>query len=750
MDIVTSQLIASPTLQDLLVDKTGMALSNGQVYFYVDGTQILKNWYYQTGTEPGMYNWIPGPNPMTLSAAGTFVDVSGNDVIPFWYPYDETDNTVAQSYYIEVYNQFGTLEFTRSNFPFVGNIQNNVVETLDQYVINNRFWRNVKSANVTNITTSATSGEWTTEYSNSGNTVYYQKLCPSQHDGFSMPDFNYIKNVNGASETITFEKFPLQQNQILENDITPEWYIQHNCTSVQTGETLKVYQFPISLHINTLASQEAFFTIQAQWVSGVKSISFAIYQYLGTEVDSPMPLGFYTISALEPSWHKYTAPFSFPAASNSTGPLTLSAANNDALYLQIQMPTSAVFEINFCLPTIYLGPTAATNSFQTYDQIDSVISNARTGDVRTSLNSFFPFGWVPMSNGTICNNGSITPPNSGNGIAYQGPDAFPLFNLIWNSFKAYDNAGANYIAQMYDAAGNPASYGATAYADWKNLKQLSLTQSLGSVILGTVPMPALPKTYKQTFTATPLSNTFTVSSGLDGFLLINSPLQVCFGMVVTFSGGSLPSGITASTPYYAVPSEVADSFYVATSLLNAQSFTCVAYAAGSGSITSSSLLLSTTDPVILYSGTPIIFSNASGALPTGIDKTHVFYAVPCSSTTFCVGTEFNNVITGNLISYIDSGSGTNTVIISLAGSYVGEYEHTQIVAELANHTHLATSSFTYSFANTTINTPSYFYKSQNPAGSTSQNVDTTITAQGGNIPSNVIQPSTYYNIFIKL
>ncbi len=96
MSIVTSQLVSSAILQLPFVNKVGEPLTNGVVTFYKSDMVTLKNIYYQA--TPG--NYIAAPNPMTLSGAGTPVDVNGNDIILFYYPYSETDSNVFEPYFI--------------------------------------------------------------------------------------------------------------------------------------------------------------------------------------------------------------------------------------------------------------------------------------------------------------------------------------------------------------------------------------------------------------------------------------------------------------------------------------------------------------------------------------------------------------------------------------------------------------------------------------------------------------------------
>ena len=44
MTVIDSQLISSPTLQDELVNKLGVALSSGVITFYKTDKVTLKNW----------------------------------------------------------------------------------------------------------------------------------------------------------------------------------------------------------------------------------------------------------------------------------------------------------------------------------------------------------------------------------------------------------------------------------------------------------------------------------------------------------------------------------------------------------------------------------------------------------------------------------------------------------------------------------------------------------------------------------
>ena len=680
MAIVVSKLVSAAMLQDFIIGKDALPLAAGIITMYRDSDQTtLKNWYYQTGVS-GAYQYNALPNPMVLSAAGTMQDVNGNDIIPFYYPWSESDSTVAEPYFVTVYNSQGQLQFTRSNFPFEPAGVTPVVAsipTFENYVINGRFWRNIGSTNESGTGTLPNS--WTTQYSNSG-TVYYQTLAPDNHDGFSMPDFNYVKNVNGsANETITFNTFTASQTLQIVNDIQPEFYINHDCISDSSGASLKAYQFPISLHLATLADQPFTFTMQIQALSLTPNsvIEIYLYAFCGTGASSPVPylMGSIplTTAGSGTAWTKATVTNTFPT---NLG-LILSATGDDAFYLQINMPNgaTAACNINFCLPSLYLSAATdvPTNSFSTYDQIDTIVSDPRTGDVRTSVNSFYPFGWVPMNNGLI----ALTNPSNNQQYARANVDTWPLFNLLWSIGKTYDSGStSNPLFQMYtNTAGTLAlaDYGISAYSDFalaSPAKALQLPVSMGQVFLGTVPIGALiPATpsfvgYKSTVTA-------SSSSGLLWTTSASNLLRLFKGNTVTFSS--------------------------TTTLVN-------------------------------------VVTNA------------VYYIVPQSSTTFKLTTTFADAISASptFVAYTGAETGTVTAYLQQMGSDEGEYAHTQLVSELAQHTHnpLLGSSF---WMNGTT---------QNSAGSNSfaiQNASTTggVTNYVGS-PFNVTQPGTFFNIYIKL
>lgn len=106
------------SIEDVLLDKdTGAPLAGGIVTFYEDNQRtILKPVYQITGTSPN-YMYTQLPNPMTLSAIGTFEDSLDNPTVPYFFPFDGADD--PDYYYLTVYSAGGVFQFDRQAVPYI-------------------------------------------------------------------------------------------------------------------------------------------------------------------------------------------------------------------------------------------------------------------------------------------------------------------------------------------------------------------------------------------------------------------------------------------------------------------------------------------------------------------------------------------------------------------------------------------------------------------------------------------------------
>src|SRR5947208_2792433 len=121
MSVNPSLLVIAPSLEMYFVDKTtGFPLAHGLVYFYSQTNQsVLKNIYDENGNAL--------PNPSVLSSVGTFQDGGNNNILPYYYLFDNNGN--PEKYFIKVYSSLdgitpATLQFTRDNWPPPAEINN--------------------------------------------------------------------------------------------------------------------------------------------------------------------------------------------------------------------------------------------------------------------------------------------------------------------------------------------------------------------------------------------------------------------------------------------------------------------------------------------------------------------------------------------------------------------------------------------------------------------------------------------------
>lgn len=652
MSINETLLVAAPVLQDYFVDKSsGDPLNGGLIYCFVDNDRTTyKNWYYQTGT-PGNYSYSPLDNPLTLSAVGTIQNPSGSDVIPYFYPYDETNNVTKQAYYIIVKDSDGTTQFTRADFPFIPeeSTPTEGISTNKNYIVNNVFWRNGGTGSPSTITASGSALGSSFTY-NVGATLnaYSLLVAPSQHDGYptNLSDIRYITDQTDGTQVITFTAFVgNEDDQVLDDDVTPEFYMNFHCSSAGTA-TIKAISIPLSLHIASLSAANGTFTIQAVNESGAANneIVISVVQYLGTGSATASSSDDLVTLTLSNTWTKYEVNVPLPTADN----ITTSGTGDDALFMYIYYPVGvADVNISIAVPSFYLADEAPTNNFQTYDEVNSIISTPRTGDIRMSLNSYNPYGWVGCNDGTI---GS----GSSNATTRANIDTFPLYSLIWNS------VGVTY-APIYTSAGANSTYGSSAAADFTANKQLALTKFLGKVLAGIAPN-------------IPASETVTFTNATD----------VC---------------------------NVADAMKYPT-------------------------------------GTPIVFTNSGGAVPAELTAGIIYYSISVAATTIKMAASIANALAGTAIDITDDGTGTTTLYA--VANYIdathinklaypkGEVTHTLISSELPD-------PITEHAGNIAggIGVQSAIENSSTPGSGV-------IANDGGNQPHNIMQPTVFTNVFLKL
>ncbi len=363
-------------------------------------------------------------------------------------------------------------------------------------------------------------------YSNIGNLPLVQPgsvptfvtLAPSNHEGFAgtainpameappSPDIIFAKGDTTATDSISFVKFP-PGSALFGDTPTPEFYVNYTC-SIQGSESFKVFQFPIVRGLQNLNNIAVSVQMWNQFISNSSNVSLRFRQFCGNGNNNPSDDVITPIGSLNFSGSSWTLSQFTDITIPSIAGLKLGNCGNDALFMQIVIPSGEQFNFNFILLAMYLGAMTSLVDFHTLDFVDGVVNSPRTGDTRTSLNAFQPYGWVPMNDGTIGN-------ASSNATTRRNVDTFPLFDLIWTNFQSINN---QFLAPMLTNLGVPADYGTSSWIDFSKNNQITLTRNLGRVMEGTLPVQTI-----LAFTS-PTINALTVSSTAN--LIFAAPITI--------------------------------------------------------------------------------------------------------------------------------------------------------------------------------------------------------------------------------
>ena len=439
--------LLAPIPKWIVINDVGTVAGGAKMYTYRSLNKIQQKPVFQDpgGTEP----WT---NPILFDLNGT----QG----PFYWEVDSA--SLNDTYYIEVYDSEDNLLFTIDDYFPPGSGGGGTVTTyvpINNYITNNVFIDHIDD---------------TANPVNSTNLV----IAPANHKGFTPallnpvvtsygvvgPDIRFVKNNTAATDQITFPLFALASAP-LTGDVTPVNYVRYQCTNTPAGETYKSFQFPICQKVKNLSNQEMTFRLWAAVTATPVTLTIYTLQYYGsgTAATAPVQTTIGTIT-LTTSWTPYVFSFTVPdVAGNSLGTVG-QQTDDDALYIQIGMPLGAACDVLFTKPSLYLGDIDPDTDFETYDEINSINSTFRTGDIKTSLSSSAPLGWVAMNDGSIGNvsSGATTRANQ---------DTFQLYKTIWDG-----------VSDTYAPVST--GRGATAIADFIANKTLSLPLSLGRALAG--------------------------------------------------------------------------------------------------------------------------------------------------------------------------------------------------------------------------------------------------------------------------
>lgn len=450
MTMTISYLLA-PTPKWVIIDNSGGVAGGAKLYTYRSLNKTEKKTVYQdpAGT-------IPWTNPILFDLNGT----QG----PFYWAVNSDD--LADTYYLEAYDAQNNLLWTVDDFYPPGSGGGGGIVTsyipIVNYITNNQFINHIDDI----------AGNIAPNNSLATNVV----IAPSNHKGFTPatsvpiigtngtlgPDIRFVKSNTNGADNIYFPLFPLSSYP-LTGDVTPVDYVRYQCTNSPASETYKSFQFPITQKVKNLSNQSMTFGFWAAVAATPADVNIYVRQYFGSgTAASPDLRTLIGTASLTTTWTWFPINFAIPSVAGKSLGTPGQTTNDDALYIQIEMPLGIPCDIYFIKPALFLGDIDPELEFDSYDQIDSINTTPRTGDVRPGYLVKAPGGWVPMNDGSIgnINSGATTRANQ---------DTFQLYKTV------------------YDAVINtwaPVSGGRTGNAinDFIAGKTLTLPRALGRVL----------------------------------------------------------------------------------------------------------------------------------------------------------------------------------------------------------------------------------------------------------------------------
>lgn len=348
-----SRYIIASDLQSLFRDKdTGLPLRNGVIYFWEDEARTIPKSVFQiTGTPPN-YSYVDLGAVINLTSIGTISNNGPNDIILYYFPYDDAGN--AQLYFVQVYSQggptTGVLQFTREGWPNF--TQADTSANILNYCPNGQFLihTNVPATDTTvagQITQPITylgQGGWTFER-------------PNSSAAKDIITFNPLPNVNGL----------------------PRFNVEISTQTPSAGDTFKDLRLKFD-DVNKFANTTQRYAFQAKSNTGSNlTVNIILIKNFGTggSTTTEAVIGTLTITP--------TSSFAqIPIAFGNNSGKTIGANNDDFLQIAIRFPTDIVLDA-LITDNIVTPDTGATiNNFPT------------TTDAQFRYQSIA--GWMPTPN----------------------------------------------------------------------------------------------------------------------------------------------------------------------------------------------------------------------------------------------------------------------------------------------------------------------------------------------------------------
>src|ERR1041385_3936530 len=220
--------VTAPSLQEYFVDKdSGFPLAGGKVFFFSDVNRTQPKDVFELTGSPPNYSYSPLPNPVILSSVGTMMDNNGNDIIPYYFPFDDEGN--SELYYIVVQSATGVPQFTREAWPNPegGGVTPGNENNLFNYIPNGQFLLHTDLPNNELVagTNVIAQGGWTFELPdpvNSENALIFTPINYTDNPSQSPRFFCHI-DCNAASLD-TIKALRIKWNDVNKFSATEEFF----------------------------------------------------------------------------------------------------------------------------------------------------------------------------------------------------------------------------------------------------------------------------------------------------------------------------------------------------------------------------------------------------------------------------------------------------------------------------------------------------------------------------------------------
>ena len=315
-------MIAS-SLQEYFVDKdTGLPLSGGIVSFWKDEDRTTPKPVYTLTGSPPNYTYAVLPNPLELSAVGT-PQYNGNDIVIYYYPYDEDGN--IELYYITIESAIVAPQFVRQawpNFSLASNPSSG--QEIFNYIPNPQFIMHnnlppddtvnpaLQAGQIREAITQIAQGGWTFERPDSSTALDYVTF------------FRYGSFVDDPTQS---PRFALQVNTT-SPDITDAF--KNIC--VNFSDVNKFTNNPSPLVTNQVYT----FYLEAQTIDSADfDVDIKVIKNFGTGGSSPVTLAFDTITITN-NMTQY--PITLDFGENSS--YTIGDLDDDYVQVVLSLPTN--------------------------------------------------------------------------------------------------------------------------------------------------------------------------------------------------------------------------------------------------------------------------------------------------------------------------------------------------------------------------------------------------------------------------